>query len=87
VAFVQPVEPVRLKSQAREIVAGAKKKKRPRRQKAVPADKLGLRLVKVLERYKARWHPDELADLARRLREFADALEKPERGGKKKPRA
>jgi hypothetical protein len=64
-------------------VAEAKKKRRPRRQKTVPADKLGLRLVRVLERYKARWKPDDLAELARQLREFADALEKPDRGGKK----
>jgi gas vesicle protein len=69
---------------AREIVAEAKKKRRPRRQKAVPADKLGLRLVKSLERYKERWNPKELSDLARQLREFADALEKPASGGKKK---
>ncbi len=70
---------------AKEIVAEAKKKKKPRRQKAVPIDKLGLRLVRVLGRYRERWHPDELAELARQLREYADALEKPERG-KKRPR-
>jgi hypothetical protein len=69
---------------AREIVAEAKKKKRPRRQKTVPTVKLGLRLIGVLERYKERWNPAELSELARQLREFADALEKPERGGKKK---
>ena len=68
---------------AKEIVAEAKKKRRPRRQKAVPADKLGLRLVKSLERYKERWNPKELSELARQLREFADALEKPASGGKK----
>jgi hypothetical protein len=39
---------------AREIVAEAKKKRRPRRQKAVPADKLGVRLVKMLRRYQER---------------------------------
>jgi uncharacterized protein YecE (DUF72 family) len=69
---------------AKEIVAEAKKKRRPRRQKAVPADKLGLRLVKSLERYKERWNQKELSELARQLREFADALEKPASGGKKK---
>ena len=69
---------------AREIVAEAKKKRRPRRQKAVPADKLGLRLVKSLERYKERWNPKEMSELARQLREFADALEKPASGSKKK---
>jgi gas vesicle protein len=74
-------------SVAKEILAETRKKKRPRRQKAVPTVKLGLRLMSVLERYKERWKPDELSELARQLREFADALEKPERGGKKKTRS
>jgi hypothetical protein len=39
----------------------------------VPADKLGVRLIKMLRRYQERW-PGELSDLARHLREFADAL-------------
>ncbi len=68
---------------AKEIVAEAKKKRRPRRRKAVPTDKLALRLVRALERYKERWNPDDLSELARHLREFAEALEKPQRGGKK----
>lgn len=68
---------------AKEIVAEAKKKKKPRRQKSVPADKLGLRLGRVLERYKERWNPDELTELARQLREFADSLEGRERGRRK----
>jgi len=71
-------------SVAKEILAETRKKRRPRREKAIPADKLALRLVRVLERYKERWNPKELSDLAQQLREFADALEKPERGGKKK---
>jgi hypothetical protein len=71
---------------AKEIVAEAKKKRRPRRQKPVPTDKLALRLVRSLERYKERWNPDDLSELARQLREFAEALEKPERGGKKRAR-
>jgi hypothetical protein len=70
----------------REIGTEAKKKRRPRREKTIPADKLALRLLGVLERYKERWNPKELAYLALHLREFADALEKPERGGKKKAR-
>ena len=74
-------------SVAKEILAETRKKRRPRREKAIPADKLGLRLVRVLERYKERWNPKELADLAQHLREFADALEKPGRGGKKKARS
>lgn len=67
---------------AKEIVAEAKKKKKPRRRKTVPADTLVVRLVKVLERYKERW-PGELSDLSRHLREFAEALEKSEKGKKK----
>lgn len=68
---------------AKEILAETRKK-RPRRSKAIPPDKLGLRLVKVLERYKEKWKHDDLADLARQLREFADALDKPERGSRRK---
>jgi hypothetical protein len=67
---------------AKEIVAEAKKKRRPRRQKAVPADKLGVRLIKMLRRYQERW-PGEMSELARHLREFADALDM---RGKKKAR-
>jgi hypothetical protein len=68
---------------AREIVAEIRKKKRPKRREPLPADKLSLRLVNVLERYRERWDPKELSELARQLREFADALEKPQRSGKK----
>ena len=50
----------------------------------MPSDKLGLRLVKSLERYKERWNQKELAELARQLREFADSLEKSPSGSKKK---
>jgi hypothetical protein len=67
---------------AKEILAETRKK-RPRRRKAVPSEKLGLRLVKSLERYKERWNQKELSELARQLREFANALEKPS-GSKKK---
>lgn len=69
---------------AKEIVAQTRKKKRPRRQKAVPTVKLGLRLMSVLERYREQWNPDDLAELARQLREFADALDQPQPGGRKK---
>jgi hypothetical protein len=68
---------------AKEIVAEAKKKGK-KKAKPIPADKLALRLVGVLERYRERWNPKELSDLAQRLRDFADALEKPERGRRKK---
>jgi gas vesicle protein len=67
---------------AREIVAEARKKKRPRRQKTMPADKLAARLVAALERYRDRWDPKALAELARRLREFADSLDS-QKGGKR----
>jgi hypothetical protein len=40
---------------AKEIVAEAKNKRRPRRQKPVPTNELALRLVRSLERYKKRW--------------------------------
>ena len=70
-------------SVAKEILAETRKK-RPKKGKPIPAEKLGVRLVKVLERYQERWNPKELTELARQLREFADALEKPDRGGKKK---
>ena len=70
-------------SSAKEIVAEAKKKGK-KKAKPIPAEKLGMRLVKVLERYKEKWKADDLAELARQLREFADALEKPGRGSKKK---
>ena len=59
---------------AKEIVAEAKKKRRPRRKKTMPADKLGVRLIKALRKYQERW-PGDLSELARHLREFADALD------------
>lgn len=67
---------------AKEIVAQARKKKRPRKQKAIPSDRLALRLVKVLERYRDRWDQEELVELAQHLREFADSLDG-QKGGKK----
>ena len=41
---------------------------------------LGIRV----ERYKERWNPKELSELARHLRDFADTLEDSRRGGKRK---
>ena len=70
---------------AREIVAEARKKKRPRRQKTMPAEKLAGRLVAVLQRYRDRWDPKERAELARYLREFADSLDS-QKGGKRTKR-
>jgi hypothetical protein len=43
-----------------------------------------VRLVKVLERYRKRRNQKELAELAKRLRDFADDLENPQRATKKK---
>lgn len=68
---------------AREIVAEAKKRRRPRRRKPVPADQLGVRLIRVLRRFQEGWS-GELSELARHLREFADALDM---RSKKKARA
>lgn len=65
---------------AKEIVAEALRKRRPRRRKAVPAEKLGVRLIKMLRRYQESW-PGDLSGLSRHLREFADALDM--RGKKK----
>jgi hypothetical protein len=44
---------------ARKTLAETRKK-RPRRAKKFPADKLGDRLVKLLERYRERWNQKEL---------------------------
>jgi hypothetical protein len=67
---------------AKEIVAEVRRKKRPRRQKTIPAEKLAERLLTVLERYRDRWDAKELPRLARHLREFADSLDS-QKGGKK----
>jgi hypothetical protein len=69
---------------AKNIVVEARKKKRPRRLKAMPAEKLAKRLMTVLERYRDRWDQKELADLARQLREFADSLYRQQDGKKTK---
>lgn len=70
-------------STAKEIVAEAKKKRRLKRQKILPTDKLRLRLGAVLEKYKKRWDSKELVELARQLREFADSLDGQQVGRKK----
>ena len=48
----------------------------------MPAEKLAGRLVTVLERYRDRWDPKELAELGRQLREFADSLDS-QKGGRR----
>lgn len=67
---------------AEVIVAEARKRKCPRKQKALPLDKLGGRLVSVLERYRDRRDPKELAGLVRQLRGFAESFDN-QKGGKK----
>jgi hypothetical protein len=69
---------------AKEILAESRKKRRPKRQKALPAAKLSGPLGQVLQRYKERWKSDELSEFARQLREFADTLGKSRRSSKKK---
>ena len=69
------------------VTSAQTRKKKPKRGKAIPTDKLGVRLVKSLERYKERWKQDDLTELARQLREFADELEAGKKGGKKKAKA
>jgi hypothetical protein len=70
-------------SVANEIVAGARKKDGSPAG-SLPPEKLGPRLIKVLERYRPYWNPKALSELARQLREFADTLEEPPRGGPKR---
>ncbi len=59
---------------AKDIVAKARKNKRPRRQEAISSERLAHRLGKSLKHFRDRWDPKELAVLAQRLREFADSL-------------
>jgi hypothetical protein len=56
---------------AREIIAGVKGERKPEE-----GGRLAVRLARSLEGYRRRWDERELADLAKRLREFADALER-----------
>ena len=49
--------------------------KRTRNGKALPTEKLGLRLSKVLEQFRKRWKPAEVSIFARQLREYAGLLE------------
>jgi Protein of unknown function (DUF3102) len=69
---------------AKEIVAAARKKDRQKRKREQDVDKLGEQLVKLLEHYRDRWDPKEFAKLACRLRDFADALDRPKAAGSRK---
>lgn len=54
-----------------------KKPRRPaRREPALPAAKLLGQLLEVLESFRQRWEPRQVALLARQLHDFADSLEK-----------
>ena len=66
---------------AKKILAETRKKGK-KKIKRVPAEQLGPRLVKVLERYRQRWNPQELAAFTQQLREFADTLDE-QKGGRK----
>jgi hypothetical protein len=59
---------------AKEIVAQARKQKRPKQKKPLPAQKLGPQLLKMLEGFRDRWDPEELDELVEQLRKFADSL-------------
>jgi hypothetical protein len=56
-----------------------------RRGQALSIDRLGVRLVKVPERYRDRWNAMDLAEQFRKLWGFADSLEG-QKGGKRKGR-
>jgi hypothetical protein len=49
---------------AKRMVAQGKKMRRPKRPQALPTEKLGLRTRNVLERYRERGNPEDLADFA-----------------------
>jgi hypothetical protein len=59
---------------AREILTRARKRLR-RRTKAPSSEKLAQRLAVSVERYKERWNSQQNAELARELRNIADALD------------
>lgn len=68
---------------AKEIILKVKKKAAQRKELDT-TEKLAKLLARALERYKERWGQDERAGLAQRLREIADSLEPPQRGGRRK---
>jgi hypothetical protein len=74
---------------AKEILAEARKKESGAAKKAAKGE-LAARLAAALVRYRERWDPKGLAELARQLREFADSLGKPKtdkKSGKGRRRA
>ena len=69
---------------AKGIVKEARKKGKPKKPKQLPAEKLGVRLIRTLGKFRVRWKSSELSQLAQLLREFADGLDKGQRGSGKK---
>jgi hypothetical protein len=59
---------------AKKILAEERKKPAKRGKKAT-AGELGEQLLKALERFRDKWNPKEVSDLASKLRDFADSLE------------
>jgi hypothetical protein len=59
---------------AKKILAEERKKPAKKRKKAAAGELEG-QLMKALERFRDRWNPKEVTELARQLRAFADSLE------------
>jgi hypothetical protein len=66
---------------AKEILA--KERKKPRRRK-VAAEKLMEKLETALSRFRERWNPKDLSEMAQKLREFADSLQGESTGRRKR---
>lgn len=67
---------------ARELLAAARKRA-TRVASRFPFEELRPKLTQLLQRYKAQCRPEDFRELARGLREFAEALEKSPAGGKR----
>ena len=68
---------------AKKIVAEARKSGE-RQTRSFPADKRTERVKSILERIHKQWGEEDLAALAAQFRSFADELEGPPQGGKKR---
>jgi hypothetical protein len=68
-------------SVAKEILA--KERKKPTRRRR-GAEDLAENLRKALTRFRERWNPKELSELAKQLREFADSLDEGTDGSKRR---
>jgi len=68
---------------AKKIVAETKKEQKSKKTpKAVPAEKIGERLRKLLDRHRQQWDAEEMAEVVKQLRELADELEEGRRGSR-----